>query len=148
MNEQRRQAYLDSAILESDPVKLIQILYRAALDAAGQARRHLAAGEIMARSRQLGKAGAILNELALSLNHQSGGSLSRNLVELYDYMQRLLQKANFEQVEAPLVELEGLLRTLLAAWEQVDPSEPRIPEHAVAHQGREASQQASFSYSL
>ncbi len=110
--------YLDSEVLSADPIKLVQLLYRGALDAISGARRALASKDIATRSRLITKASAILNELALSLDHSTQPELCRNLVELYDYMLRRLIDSNTQQVEAPLVEVEGLLRELLAAWQQ------------------------------
>ncbi|MCC6538192.1 MAG: flagellar export chaperone FliS [Bryobacterales bacterium] len=122
-----RLAYVENEILQADPLQLVQMLYRGALQAVIKARQFLHAGDITARSRQVTKASEIINELTLSLDHERGGDIARNLVELYDYMQRLLQDANFRQVEPPLVELESLLGTLLEAWEQCDPSAAPAP---------------------
>ena len=60
MSSQARQAYLEGEILQANPVELVRILYKAALDSVVQARRHLQAGNIAARSRQIARAGEIL----------------------------------------------------------------------------------------
>ena len=117
MSTDVRDAYLESEILEADGWKLVQLMYRKTLDSLAAARQHLADGEIDQRSREITRVSEILNELALALDHDSGGELSRNLVELYDYVQTLLHTANYEQKDAPLVEAEKLLSTLLEAWE-------------------------------
>lgn len=122
MQTDARLAYVENEIMQADPLQLVQMLYRGALQAVTKARHYLREGDILARSRQVTKASEIINELTLSLDHERGGDIARNLVELYDYMQRLLQDANFRQVEPPLAELESLLGTLLEAWEQCDPS--------------------------
>ena len=109
-------AYLESEIMSADPVELIQILYKAGLEAVGQARHHLQHADIASRSREITRASAILTELSLAVDRESGGPLSRNLIELYDYMQRLLIEANVEQSEPPLAEVGRLLATLLEAW--------------------------------
>ena len=116
-----RLAYVETDILQADPLRLVQMLYRGALAAIGKARVHILEGDIAGRSRQITKAGEIINELTLSIDRTQGGELAANLVELYDYMQRLLQDANFRQAAGPLTELEGLMSTLLEAWEQCDP---------------------------
>lgn len=116
-----RLAYVENEILQADPLRLVQLLYRGALDAIGKARVHLREKNIADRSRQITKATDIINELTLSIDRERGGEIAANLVELYDYMQRRLQDANFRQIEEPLVELERLLGTLLEAWEQCDP---------------------------
>lgn len=117
MHSDIQQSYLEGEVLTADPAKLVELMYRAALEAIGAARRHLSAGEILARSRQITKAILIVNELMLSLDHAQGGELSRSFCELYDYIQRLLIETNSKQWEPPLVEAEKLLTTLLEAWQ-------------------------------
>lgn len=111
--------YLESEVLSADPVKLIRILYRAAIEATSTARRHLAAGQIAGRSRQITKAWEILHELSRSLDRGAGGEIGGALSELYPYMQRRLLDANFEQVDAPLAEVEHLLTTLSEGWSSI-----------------------------
>lgn len=110
------QAYLESRILCADGIELVRILYQAALESVERARRFLRQGDIAGRSKAISRASAILAELALSLNHGAEASLSRNLVELYDYMQRRLTAAHLHQVEPPLAEVARLLGTLLEGW--------------------------------
>lgn len=121
-----RLAYVEHEILQADPIRLVQLLYRGALEAVGKARVHLGQGNIKERSQQITKAADILNELTLSLDRERGGEIAANLAELYDYLQRRLQDANFRQAEDPLIEAERLLSTLLEAWDQF-PSEPEQP---------------------
>lgn len=121
--------YVDNEILSADPARLVQMLYRGALDAIGAARRALAAGEIEPRSRQISKATAILNELALSLDHAQAPELCRNLVELYDYTVRRLIEANVQQADAPLAEVERLLGIVLEGWQEADATPAEVPMH-------------------
>jgi flagellar secretion chaperone FliS len=110
--------YLESEIMSAGPVKLVELLYRGAIDSVAAARGSLQNGDIMGRSRKISKAVAILNELARSLDHSKAEDLSRRLAELYDYMARRLNDANFQQTEAPLIEVNGLLNVLIEAWQQ------------------------------
>jgi flagellar protein FliS len=114
-----KDAYLESQVLTADPMELVRLLYRGAGDAVHRAAAELAAGHILARSRQISKAYAILARLAVTLDHARGGALSRSLAELYDYMQRRLLEANRHQTVEPLAEVELLLATLLEGWDQV-----------------------------
>lgn len=109
--------YLEAEILSSDPVNLVRLLYRGAIDAVSMARKHLVSGAIGQRSRSITKAWSILQELIRTLDHSQGGELSRNLAGLYVYMQSRLMEANSKQVEPPLIEVEGLLNTLLEGWQ-------------------------------
>lgn len=117
MRNKRYQESLDDEILTADPVRLTQMLYRGAVDSITTARRYLKLGDIRARSRAISKTMAIVTELSLSLNHTTGGDVSKNLAELYAYTERLLIQANREQADPPLAEAERLLSTLLEAWE-------------------------------
>jgi flagellar protein FliS len=111
--------YLEERILSADPVELVHLLYQAAITAAGDARRHLADGEILARARSISKACDILLELTTSLDYDRGGDMSVRLAQLYGYMHRRLVEANFRQSDEPLAEVAGLLATLMEAWETV-----------------------------
>jgi flagellar protein FliS len=119
MWQNAHDAYLEERILSADPVELVHLLYEASITAVGDARRHLAAGDIRARARSISKACEILAELTSSLDHEQGGEISRRLAQLYGYMHRRLLEANFQQSDNPLAEVAGLLATLAEGWEAV-----------------------------
>jgi flagellar secretion chaperone FliS len=121
-----RRRYLEAEVLGASPVKLVEMLYRAAIESVGDARRHLSNSDIRARSRSINKASAIVNELMRSLDHTRGGGISRGLVELYAYIQTRLIEANSRQIDPPLAEVEQLLGVLQEAWRAV-PSAPETP---------------------
>jgi len=116
-------AYLESRILSADPIELVNLLYQACTAAVRQAREHLASGDIAARSRSITKASEIVIELTTSLDHERGGEISQRLAQLYDYILRRLTEANFQQADAPLAEVLGLLSTLSEAWAGLKPVE-------------------------
>jgi flagellar secretion chaperone FliS len=119
MYQNAHETYLEGRITSADPLELVRMLYHGASGAVRDARRYLADGDIQGRSRSITKACEILIELTVSLNHSAGGDISRRLEQLYDYMQRRLLEANFQQADAPLAEVLGLLVTLGEAWDQV-----------------------------
>ena len=123
--------YVDEEVLAATPLKFVHLLYRAVLDSIASARRYLRLGDIRARSLAITKAMAIVTELSLSLNQEAGGELSKNLSELYGYVELLLMKANSEQSDPPLAEAERLIGTLAEAWEicaQSNPANTTFPE--------------------
>ena len=122
------QNYFDNEVLAASPLKLIQMLYGAALDSIAAARRHLRQKDIRARVRAINKVIGIVTELSQCLSHEPGGALSRNLAGLYAYILRLMIEANTKQIEAPLAEAEGLLSTLAEAWNACAPAVP-APGH-------------------
>ena len=119
--------YLEAEVFSADPVKLVCMLYRGAIEATSAARRHLKAGEIRLRSREILRALAILRELSRSLDPQYT-EISRPLGELYAYMQTQLLAANSKQIDAPLAEVEQLLSILLEGWKAASPAAPRVAE--------------------
>jgi flagellar secretion chaperone FliS len=124
MTQNIHARYLETEVLSADPVKLIDMLYRGALEAISAARRSLDRGEILDRSRQIVKAFEIVHELSRSLDHEKGGEIAGKLSDLYIYMQARLMDANMQQSAAPLVEVETLLAVLLEAWRTVSPLQP------------------------
>jgi flagellar protein FliS len=112
-----QQTYLEDQILGADPLELVCLLYRGTIESVRCARTCVAENRIADRGRAISKALAILVQLSGSLDHTVGNPLSRNLAELYDYMQRRLLEANLQQKAEPLAEVEGLLATLSEAWE-------------------------------
>jgi flagellar secretion chaperone FliS len=113
--------YLETEILSADPVKLVCMLYRGAIEATASARRHLKAREIRERSRQITRTLEILRELSRSLDPHYE-EISGPLRELYAYMQTRLIEANAKQIDAPLAEVEQLLSTLLEGWKAAIPA--------------------------
>jgi flagellar secretion chaperone FliS len=150
MYQSMYQESLDAEVLTAEPMELVQMLYRGALGSVGAARRALNAGDIATRSRKISNAIAILNELALSLDHSKDPAFSSNLVELYDYMLRRLIEANVNQIEPPLVEVEGLLGGILAAWQQAaqaeEQSQPNTGILAYADETGTEYRQLSYAY--
>ena len=126
-------SYRESEILSADPLKLVEILYRAAIESISDARGYLAGGSIRERSNAISKACEILMELALNVDLERGGDVARNLAKLYDYMQYRLLKANMEQIDKPLAEVDSLLRTLLEGWQncvQTPAAQTTEPEYS------------------
>jgi flagellar protein FliS len=113
-------AHIEASLLTAEPIELVRTLYRGALDAVSEARACLAASDAAGRSAAVSKAVNILRELAFSLNPASEPAMARNLLELYDYMQRRLLAAHLERSEAPLTDVASLLATLAEAWDRVD----------------------------
>jgi flagellar protein FliS len=120
--------YLEAEVLSADPLKLVWLLYRGAIDAVRSARASLEQADIRGRVRQINRAWAILQELAGCLNHASGGEISQRLAGLYSYMQTRLIEANTQQSAAPLEDVENLLLTLVEAW---SPAALQAVSHAV-----------------
>jgi len=111
--------YLESRVLSADPLELVRLLYQGAIAAVKDARHYLAQGKILERSRAISKACGILIELTTGLDHARGGEIAGRLASLYDYLQKRLLEANFQQSDGPLAEVLGLLMTLAEGWANI-----------------------------
>ncbi len=113
------ESYVESQVLGASPVELVELIYRGAIDAIASARTHLASGSIGPRASAITRAMNLVGELVQSLDLEQGGTLAADLRDLYDYILRRLQAANFEQSDAPLAEAERLLTTLAEGWREI-----------------------------
>ena len=118
------RAYQTQSILTASPGQLVLLMYDGALRFMAQARAGFAMPEENPRRIEtihtaLLRAQAILNELRANLDMEAGGDIATNLDRLYDYHLRRLFECNLRKDEAPLIEVEGLVRTLRDAWAEM-----------------------------
>ena len=118
------RAYRANAILTASPGQLVLMLYDGALKALALAREGFARppedfGRIAVINTQLLKAQAIIDELHSGLNYEAGGEFARTLSRLYSYHCRRLTEANLRKQEAPVIEVEQLVRELRVAWAEM-----------------------------
>ncbi|MEN6534025.1 MAG: flagellar export chaperone FliS [Bryobacteraceae bacterium] len=123
-----RNTYLESMVLNAEPIELVRILYRTAIDYVREAGECLASGDVAGRGKAISRALRVIAELKSALNHDSGGSLSRRLERLYTYMEWRLLRANLRREAAPLDEVAGLLANLLEAWQKIGSEARRADE--------------------
>ena len=109
--------YLETQVMGADPIELVRILYRGAINSIEDARGYLKSGDILARGNSISRAMDFLSELTLSLDMENGGEVSQRLAGLYAYVQRAIFKAHAERSDAPLAESSKLLNTLLEGWD-------------------------------
>ncbi|MCS6245316.1 MAG: flagellar export chaperone FliS [Opitutus sp.] len=118
------RAYQTQSILTASPGQLVLLMYDGALRFMAQARAGFALPEDNPRRIEtihtaLLRAQAILSELRANLDMEAGGDIAANLDRLYDYHLRRLFECNLRKDEAPLIEVETLVRTLRDAWAEM-----------------------------
>jgi flagellar secretion chaperone FliS len=114
--------YRNNQINTASPEQLLIMLYDGAIRFINEASQHLSEGRIAPRGTAIGKAMAIISELAATLDHEIGGEIAGNLAALYDYMLRELTQANLhddpQRLESVRSMLAGLRETWMAAIEK------------------------------
>lgn len=118
------RAYQTQSILTASPGQLVLLMYDGCLRFMAQARAGFALPEDNPRRIEtihtaLLRAQAILSELRANLDMEAGGDIAVNLDRLYDYHLRRLFECNLRKDEAPLIEVEGLVRSLRDAWAEM-----------------------------
>lgn len=108
-------------IANSDPHSLVLTLFDAVLGRLTMAHSCIEKADIVRKAGLLHSSVVLLGELRGSLDLQSGGSLARNLSDLYEYMTRRLVHANANDDVTAIMEVQGLLRDIREAWAAIGP---------------------------
>lgn len=117
---------VESGVLAATPHQLITLLFDGAQSAIRTARLHLNNGDVAAKGMAISKALDIVNNgLLAALDRERGGEIADRLAALYDYVARLLLKANLNNDAAGLDEAASLLGDIGSAWREIDPLSPR-----------------------
>ena len=114
---------LESRVAEADPHTLVALLFDGLFESIAQARGALRSGDMAAKGRALGRAVGIVDEgLRAALDLKAGGTLARDLHDLYAYVTMRLTRANLHNDEALLDECVELMQPLREAWLAIRPA--------------------------
>lgn len=123
-----QRIHLESQISGSaTPHRLVSMLFDGALEAIAQAKGAIAAKDIAAKGKAIGRAVSIVEEgLRAALDQGAGGKVARDLNDLYGYITRRLTHANLRNDVAALDECAKLLKPVQEAWNAIAPN-PAVP---------------------
>lgn len=112
-----RQVGVESQLAMATPHALVAMLFDGFVEAIALARLAMRQGQTEVKGQALGRAVRIVEEgLRGGLDLQAGGSLARDLNELYSYLCLRLTQANLRNDEDALDECLRLLQPLREAW--------------------------------
>ncbi len=117
--KQYQQVNRETAVVDADPHRLIQMLLEGGLERLAVARGCIERNDIQGRNHFIGKAIDIIGGLRGVLDLEQGGELAANLDNLYDYMQRRLFDANRHNSAEYLDEVVNLLKTVKDGWDGI-----------------------------
>lgn len=110
---------VESEAMQASPHKLITMLFDGAQASIRAARLHMLAGNIEEKGKATSKAMNIVSAgLAASLDVETGGEVAQNLMNLYEYVSRLLLQANRENDDAKYEQASMLLDTIGSGWRE------------------------------
>lgn len=108
-----------SGITDASPHRLVQMLLEGALEKIAAAKYLIKRNDFAKKGEVIGQIIAIIGGLRSSLNKEAGGDLAENLDQLYDYMERQLLVANFNNDENILDEVASLLKEIKTGWDAI-----------------------------
>lgn len=112
-----QQVGVETRLAAATPHQMVGMLFDGYMEAVAQARGALRDGQLAAKGAAISRAVRIIEEgLRAGLDLNAGGTLARDLHELYGYLTMRLTLANLHNDEADLAECQRLMEPLQEAW--------------------------------
>lgn len=125
-----RQVGVESKLAVASPHMLVAMLFDGFMEAVAIARGALREGRTEAKGAAIGRAVRIVEEgLRGGLDMRAGGTLARDLNDLYGYLTLRLTQANLRNDEEALAECQRLVQPLQEAWVSIA-SQARVLDDA------------------
>ena len=110
---------VETSVAAARPIDLVVMLYDGALEGINKALANMQSGNIAAKGEAITRVIRIIDEgLKASLDTR-GGDLTKQLHDLYDYMNNRLLVGSLKNDTAPLEEVRALLQDLKGAWDEI-----------------------------
>ena len=117
------QVSVETGVASATPHQLVALLFDGFMEALAHAKGAMRGGQLEAKGMAIGRAVRIAEEgLRAGLDLKAGGSLARDLDELYTYLTMRLTMANIRNDEAMLDECQRLVQPLREAWQSIGPA--------------------------
>lgn len=110
------QAYKSNSVNTASPGELTLMLYNGCLKFIKAAKKAMENKQIEAKNENLLKAQNIISELMVTLNMEL--PVSKNMMAMYDYINRRLIEANIKNEPAILDEAAELVAEFRDTWKQ------------------------------
>ncbi|WP_404322641.1 flagellar export chaperone FliS [Cytobacillus firmus] len=111
------QSYQQNSVNTASPGELTLMLYNGCLKFIHQAKKAIEEKNIEMKNTNIQKAQSIIQELMVTLNMDI--EVSKNIMSLYDFMNRSLMEANIKNDVSILAEVEGLVTEFRDTWKEV-----------------------------
>ncbi|WP_339175273.1 flagellar export chaperone FliS [Solibacillus sp. FSL R5-0691] len=110
-------AYKQNSVTTASPGELTLMLYNGCLKFLTRAKKAIEEKNIEEKNTNIQKAQAIISELMSTLNKDL--EVSKQMIPLYDYMNRRLMEANINNDSTIITEVEGLVTEFRDTWKEV-----------------------------
>ena len=110
-------AYKQNSVTTASPGELTLMLYNGCLKFLNRAKLAIAEKNIEERNHYIQRSQAIIGELMSTLNMDI--EISKQMLPLYEYMNRRLTEANIQNDSSIIEEVEGLVTEFRDTWKEV-----------------------------
>ena len=110
-------AYKQNSVTTASPGELTLMLYNGCLKFLNRAKLAIGEKNIEERNHYIQRSQAIIGELMSTLNMDM--EISKQMLPLYEYMNRRLTEANIQNDSAIIEEVEGLVTEFRDTWKEV-----------------------------
>ena len=110
-------AYKQNSVSTASPGELTLMLYNGCIKFIGKAKVSINEKNIQEKNNNIQRTQAIISELMSTLNMDI--AISKQILPLYEYMNRRLIEANIKNDTAILDEVEGLVTEFRDTWKEV-----------------------------
>ncbi|MFQ3545359.1 flagellar export chaperone FliS [Halobacillus rhizosphaerae] len=111
------QAYQNNSVETASPGELTLMLYNGCIKFIKVAKTAMENKEIEKKNTNIQKAQNIIQELMVTMNQEY--AVSKEILPLYDYMNRRLMEANVKNDAAILDEVHGMAVEFRDTWKEV-----------------------------
>jgi flagellar secretion chaperone FliS len=111
-------SYVETRVKTASPQELVLMLYEGLIKFLNQSIEKMRKGDIEESGRLIVRSERIINELIISVKPEAG-SISKNLISLYNYMYQLLIQANIKKDEENIRQVLNLVVPLCDAWKKI-----------------------------
>ncbi|MCC3356949.1 flagellar export chaperone FliS [Bacillus sp. REN16] len=111
------QAYQSNSVTTASPGELTLMLYNGCIKFIKLSRKAIEENNIQEKNTNLQKAQNIIREFMVTLDMNV--EVSKNMMAMYDYMNRRLMEVNLKNDLEILAEVEGLVTDFRDTWKQV-----------------------------
>lgn len=129
--QQYANTYVETAVSEATPHKLVEMLYDGALKNMNLAKVFMLQKDFEKKSIYINKALSILASLRTCVDLEKGGDIAKNLYDLYDYCYRRLFESSLKNDTEIVDEIISHIRTVSEAWKMMPDNIKKVSKEQI-----------------
>lgn len=133
--EQYANNYVETAVSEATPHKLVDMLYEGAVKHLKISKVFFEQKNYEKKSEHINKSLSIIAALKTGVDIEKGGDVAQNLFDLYDYCHRMVFKASTANDSPALDEVIDILLSLHDAWRSMPEEFKRASKEQIVRSG-------------